>query len=100
MRATKKKKLLMYLKIFLIRATKKNKQKKIAGKIFYYLLKKICFFYRKFGMFFYLPKLTGFFSNQQHSDARAGQKKTHVLFLGNALPKSNARAHLKQRKKT
>ena len=27
-----------------------------------------------------------------------GRKKTHV-FSGNALPKSNARAHLKQRKK-
>ena len=28
-----------------------------------------------------------------------GREKTHVFF-GNARPKSNARAHLKQRKKT
>ena len=48
--------------------------------------------------FFYLPKLTVFLGNRQQSNARAGQKKTHVFF-GNARPKSNARAHLKQRKK-
>ena len=47
---------------------------------------------------FYLPKLTGFFGNRQQSNARAGHKK-HMFFFGNALPKSNARAHLKQRKK-
>ena len=39
-----------------------------------------------------------FFANGQQSNVRAGQKKTHVFF-GNALLKSNARAHLKQRKK-
>ena len=53
-------------------------------------------------MFFYLPKLAFFrvfFGNRQKSNARAGQNKTHV-FLGNALPKSTARAHIKQRKKT
>ena len=35
--------------------------------------------------------------NRQQFNARAGQKKTHVFF-GNARPKSNARAHLKQKK--
>ena len=44
-----------------------------------------------FGMFFYLPKLT-FFENRQYSNARVGR-----IFC-NARPKSNARAHLKQRK--
>ena len=48
--------------------------------------------------FLYIPKLTVFFGNQQQSNARAGQKKTPGFF-GNARPKSNARAHLKQRKK-
>ena len=50
-------------------------------------------------MFFYLPKLTVFSENRQQSNARAWQKKTRFYF-GNARPKSNARAHLKQRKKT
>ena len=40
-----------------------------------------------------------FFGNWQQSNARAEQKKTHVFF-GNVRPESNARAHLKQRKKT
>ena len=48
-------------------------------------------------MFFYLPKSTVVFGNRQQSNARAGQKKTHVFF-GKARFKSNARAHLKQRK--
>ena len=39
-----------------------------------------------------------FFENRQQFNARARQKKTHVFFV-NAWPKSNARAHLKQRKK-
>ena len=38
-----------------------------------------------------------FLENRQH-DARAGQMK-NTCFFGNAQPKSNARAHLKQRKK-
>ena len=42
--------------------------------------------------------MTVIFRNLQQSNARAGQEKTHVFF-GNAQPKSNARAHLKQRKK-
>ena len=42
-------------------------------------------------------KIDCFFSNQQQSNARGGQKKnTH--FFGNARPKYNERAHLKQRK--
>ena len=39
------------------------------------------------------------FGNRQKSIAHAGQKKT-LFFFGNAPPKSNARTHLKQRKKT
>ena len=50
-----------------------------------------------FGMLFFLLKLTVFFGNRQQSDARAGHKKT-LVFFGNARPKSNARAHLKQKK--
>ena len=50
-------------------------------------------------MFFYLPNLTVFFfGNRQQSNARAGQEK-NTCFFCNALPKANARDHLKQRKK-
>ena len=50
-------------------------------------------------MFFYLSKLPVFFLEIRKNPMRVlGRKKTHVFF-GNALPKSNARAHLKQRKK-
>ena len=49
-------------------------------------------------MFFLSPEIDSFFENQQQFNVRAGQKKTHVFF-GNARPKFNARAHLKQRKK-
>ena len=56
---------------------KKNKQKNIAGKKYFYFLKKTLVF---FGFF---PKLNGFF-----------RKSATIL-----MPKSNARAHLKQRKK-
>ena len=48
-------------------------------------------------MFFYLSKLTFFFLEIGNNVMRARQKKTHV-FIGNARSKSNARAHLKQRK--
>ena len=49
-------------------------------------------------MFFLAPEITWvFFENRQQSNARTGQKKT--CLFGNARPKSNARAHLKQRKK-
>ena len=50
-------------------------------------------------MFFYLPKLTVFFPEIGNNIMRAlGRKKT-IFVSGNARPKSNARAHLKQRKK-
>ena len=41
-----------------------------------------------------------FFLNRQQSNACAGRKKNTCFFFGNARPTSNARAHLKQRKKT
>ena len=44
---------------------------------------------------FFSPEIDCFFENQKQSNAR----KKHVFF-GNARPKSNARARLKQRKKT
>ena len=44
-------------------------------------------------MFFLSPEINCFFGNRQQSNARAGQKKH--MFFGYALPKSNARAHLK-----
>ena len=55
-------------------------------------------------MFFLFPEIiifliSRFFLEIGNNPMRAmGGKKTHVFF-GNALPKSNARAHLKQRKK-
>ena len=49
-------------------------------------------------MFFYLPKLTGFFPEIGNNIMRALGRKKH-MFFGNARPKSIARAHLKQRKK-
>ena len=49
-------------------------------------------------MFFLSPEIDWvFFGNRQQFNARAGQIKTRV-FSGNARPKSNACAHLKQRK--
>ena len=47
-----------------------------------------------FEMFFLSPEI------DKKSNARAGQKKNTMFFFGNARRKSNARAHLKQRKKT
>ena len=49
------------------------------------------------GMFFYLPKLTIFLEIGNSLMRALGRKNT--CFFGNARPKSNARAHLKQRKK-
>ena len=43
-----------------------------------------------FGMYFLSPEL--FAGNRQQSNARAGQKKNHMFFFGNARLKSNARA--------
>ena len=89
---SRNKKLLTYFK-WSYWGRRKNKEKNIAGKMFFYLLKWTCFFRN---VFFYFPKLPGFFGNRQQSNARAGQKKTHVFFC-NVRPKSNACAHLKQR---
>ena len=47
-------------------------------------------------MFFLSPEINWVFSKISNN-ARAGQKKNHTFF-GNERPKSNARAHLKQRK--
>ena len=48
--------------------------------------------------FCYLPKLTGFFRKSAKIQcARWAEKNT--CFFGNARPKSNARAHIKQREK-
>ena len=49
-------------------------------------------------MFFYFPKFT-VFSEIGNNPMRALGRKNICFFFGNALPKSNARAHLKQRKK-
>ena len=64
-----------------MRATKKNKQKNnITGKIFFIFRNELVF-YRNV---FLSPEIDWFFSeNRQQSNARAGQKKTHVFF---ALP--------------
>ena len=51
-----------------------------------------------FEMFFYPPKLTVFSLKSATIQCARWAEKTHV-FVVNALPKSNARAHLKQRKK-
>ena len=47
-----------------------------------------------FGMFFLSPKID-FFSEIGNNLMRALGRKKH-MFFGNARPKSNARAHLKQ----
>ena len=72
----------------------KRAKKNIAGKIFFISRNKLVFFRKVF----FISQITCF-GNQQQSNARAGQKKTCFCF-GNAQPKSNARAHLKHRKKT
>ena len=76
-----------------IEGGEKNKQKNIAGKMFFISWNKLGFFRN---VFLSLEINSFFLGNRQQSNARDGQKKEH--FLGNALPKSNARAHLKQRK--
>ena len=75
-----------------MRATKKKQAKKtIAGQIFVISRSEIVFFRNVF----FISRI--FFGNRQQSNARAGQKKT-MFFFDNARPKSNARAHLEQRK--
>ena len=49
-------------------------------------------------MFFYLPKLPVFSQKSATIQCARWVEKKHMFFGGNALPKSNARAHLKQRK--
>ena len=75
---------------------KKTSKKNIAGIIFFISRNKLGFFSE---CFFYLPKLTVFLKIGNNLMRALGRKETHVFF-GNARPKSNARAHLKQRKKT
>ena len=95
MRATKfKKNVDLFLKK-VMRATKKTSKKNIAGKIFLSLEMNLFFF----GIFFLSPEIDCFFSEIGNNQMRAlGRKKT-CSFLGNARSKSNACAHLKQRKK-
>ena len=45
----------------------------------------------------FISRTSLFFLNTRQSNARAGQKKTHV-FLGNARPKSNARSFKTEKK--
>ena len=90
------KKLLIYLKNSYWGWRKKQAKQNIAGKNVF-LCHEINLFFSE--CFFYLSKLPVFFGNQQQSNARAGQIK-NTCFFGNALPESNARAHLKQSKKT
>ena len=65
----------------------KNKQKKNTAGFFFMSPNELVFCRN---VLFLSSKLTVFFRNPQHSNARAGH----------AQPKSDARAHLKQRKKT
>ena len=49
-------------------------------------------------MFFLSPEINWvFFGNRQQSNARVGQKKTHVFF-GTARPRSNARLSKTEKK--
>ena len=80
-----------------MRVTEKtNKKKNILGNMFFYFLKYTCIFSE---CFFYLPKIPVFFLYWQQSNARAGQKKTHIFFFGNALSKSNERSSKTEKKK-
>ena len=82
----------MFRKLTII--TVKKKQKKNITEFFFFLEMKLVFF----GMFFYLPKLNDFFRKWATiQSARWAEKNT--CFFGNARSKSNARAHLRQRKK-
>ena len=70
-----------------MRATKKTSKKNIAGKIFF-IPRKV----------FLSPEIESFFLEIDNNLMRALGRKNICLF-GNARPNSNARAHLKQRKK-
>ena len=88
MRATKLKKTFDLFKKKLTRATEKTSNKKnIAGKIFFVSRDKLL-----------SPEIDRFFRKSATIDnARWAEKNT--CFFGSARHKSNARAHLKQRKK-
>ena len=58
-----------------MRTTKKTSKKNLAGKIFFISRNELVFF----EMFFYLPKFFPKIGN--NLNARAGQKKTHVLVM-------------------
>ena len=61
-----------------MKATEKTSKKYISLEKNELSLEINLFFSRN--VFFYLPKLNVFFGNWQQSNARAGQKKIHVIF--------------------
>ena len=73
---------------------RKKKYIYIAGKILFISQNKLVFFRNVF----LSNEIDWCFSEIGNNLMRAEQKK-HMFFFGNALPKSNVRAHLKQRKK-
>ena len=80
-----------------MRSIKKTSKKNIAGKIFFISRNKLVFFSK---CFFLSPGMDCFFPKIGNNLMRTlGRKKHMFCFFGNALPKSNERAHLKQRKK-
>ena len=60
----------------------KNKPKKHSWKNIFLSAEMYLFFPE---CVFYLPKLRVFFGNRQQSNARAGQKKTHVFLVMRGL---------------
>ena len=68
----------------------------IFGKVSEGDEKNLCFFQNNF----LSPKIECFYSEIGSNPMLALGWKKHMVFFSNALPKSNARAHLKQRKKT
>ena len=73
---------------------KKQAKKNIAGKIFVISRNELGFFSERF----LSPEIDSFFPEIGNKLMRALGRKKHMFFFGNARPKSNARAHLKQRK--
>ena len=71
-----------------MRADEKNKPKKHSRKKYFLSLEMNLFFTN-----FFFPKIGNIYLMRA-----LGRKKT-MVFFGNARPKSNARAYLKQRKK-
>ena len=79
-----------------MRATKKISQKTQLEKYFLSLEMNLFFF----GMFFFLSQVDWFFYEIGNKLMRELGRKKHMFFFGNAQLKSNARAHLKEIKKT